>query len=154
MVLLAGDKLGLVLFVTSVPAIAFISIKLCFVEAPGKFVARIMYGEKTVTRPVKMLSHIHLLIVQEKYIEALCQLNNMDAGFIEVEKLKMKIRISSVQIFGSYFATISCDCVCACIIHTYNFGDQTQPEVEKNCLICQHLLTHFLPFSHKIHENF
>lgn len=87
----AGNSLLAVLFLISVPVLTYVCIKFFIIEAPGNFLANLLYGEKTLYEPRKELSHIHMLMVNENYTQALNSLNAMEEQCFEVEKLKMKL---------------------------------------------------------------
>ena len=91
LIIIAGDSLWTVLFFLSGPAIAYVFVKVLIIEAPGNFISRLFYGENSCKKPVKELSHIHILILNNKYTEAYNTLLQIDGQFLEVEKLKMKI---------------------------------------------------------------
>ena len=91
LIILAGDSLWAVLFFVSGPVLIYIFIKVLILEMPSNFISRLMYGEKTHKEPLRELSQIHALLLNEKHQEALDSLNNIQGKFLEVEKLKMKI---------------------------------------------------------------
>ena len=91
LVILAGNAIWSILFFLSVPALAYAFIKFFIIEAPGNFVSKMFYGDKTTLKPVKELSKAHMLMVNNQFKEALDFLYSLKPGNFEVETLKMEL---------------------------------------------------------------
>lgn len=91
LVILAGNAIWSILFLLSVPALAYAFIKFFIIEAPGNFVSKMFYGDKTTLKPVRELSKAHMLIVNNQFKEAFDFLNSLQSGNFEIEMLKMEL---------------------------------------------------------------
>jgi hypothetical protein len=89
--LIAGNKLNAILYLSIGPIIAYLIIKVLLYDGLSSFVARMLYGEQTVSRVKEDFCHVKRLMVEHKYEDALNELELMESDSLEAHKLKMTL---------------------------------------------------------------